>query len=74
MTPWELIEERIERGVACGYRRAYKHNDTPSEATLKHEICEAVESKMHDVLDVVVLQMAMEKLVEMWRCGGVRDE
>lgn len=26
----EILEECIQNGVAGGYRRAYKHNDTPS--------------------------------------------
>ena len=26
----EILEECIQGGVTAGYRRAYKHNDTPS--------------------------------------------
>lgn len=33
-----ILEQAIEEGVARGYRRAFKHNDSPEE----HEIMDSI--------------------------------
>ena len=37
---YKVLERAVEDGVRYGYRRAFKHNDHPSEEA----ICEAVEN------------------------------
>lgn len=44
MTPqtYKLIERCVEDGVAYGYQRAFKHNDNPSEDSIRDAIVDAV--------------------------------
>ena len=43
---YAILEECLELGVPRGYRRAHKHNETPSEETIFLEIEEAVMSEI----------------------------
>jgi hypothetical protein len=38
----------IEQGVARGYRRAFKHNDSPLEYAILHSIEECVMSQIYE--------------------------
>lgn len=48
---YQLIERAVEEGVNYGYNRAHKHTDTPTEATLKGLITEAIMSELCDIID-----------------------
>ena len=37
-----IIEDAIERGVARGYRRAFKHTDSPHEDTIFDSISDCI--------------------------------
>ena len=37
-----IIEDAIERGVARGYRRAFKHTDSPGEDSLFADISDCI--------------------------------
>jgi len=37
-----ILTEAIERGIECGYMRAHKHTDTPTEAVIKAEMDRAI--------------------------------
>ena len=37
-----ILEETIERGVDRGYKRAFKHTDSPSEAGILQNIEDAI--------------------------------
>lgn len=39
---YKLIQKCIEDGVECGYRRAYKHTDSPNEEHIIDNIVTAV--------------------------------
>lgn len=39
---YKLLDMCVENGVNLGYRRAYKHNDNPSEEAIKDHIQNAV--------------------------------
>lgn len=39
---YEILDRAIENGINCGYRRAHKHTDSPTEDQLKEEIRKAV--------------------------------
>jgi predicted Zn-dependent protease with MMP-like domain len=45
---YRILSECIERGAAVGYRRAVKHNATPSAETIMDCIVNAV---LEDILD-----------------------
>ena len=45
-----LVERAVEEGIAYGYRRAHKHVDDPTEATIKTEILNAVMDTLSDVI------------------------
>ena len=48
---YNILRDAIERGISYGVRRAYKHTDTPSEATLEHEIDMAIWNEIHECFD-----------------------
>ena len=43
-----ILEMAIEQGVARGYRRAFKHNDSPLEDAILHSIEESVMSQIYE--------------------------
>ena len=43
-----ILEQAIEEGVRRGYRRAHKHNQTPSEETILQEIEDGVISSINE--------------------------
>ena len=43
-----ILEMAIENGVARGYRRAFKHNDSPHEDEILSNIEECVMSEIHE--------------------------
>jgi len=43
-----ILEMAIEQGVARGYRRAFKHNDSPLEYAILHSIEECVMSQIYE--------------------------
>jgi hypothetical protein len=47
---YHIITEAIENGVRCGYRRAYKHTDTPNEEHMIASVYEAVMLALDDVV------------------------
>jgi hypothetical protein len=50
MTPRiiRVLEVAIESGIAIGVRRAYKHNDAPSEQQLQDAIESAIWTEIHE--------------------------
>ena len=42
-----ILERAIEVGVARGYRRAFKHTDSPAEATILGSIEDTVMFEIH---------------------------
>jgi len=46
---YNILQDAIENGIDCGYRRAHKHTDDPSEAILKAEIDRAIWDSIHEV-------------------------
>ena len=61
---YQLIERAIEEGVNYGYARAHKHTDTPTEATLKSLITEAVMSELCEIIDFDTLNDGLTCLQE----------
>ena len=47
-----IVERAIEEGVSYGYRRAFKHTETPDHETVKAEIHKAVLSSLCEILDL----------------------
>lgn len=43
---YAVLVDCVERGVAYGMNRAYKHTDTPSSDYIKQQITEAVLSEI----------------------------
>jgi hypothetical protein len=37
-----ILERAVEEGALLGYRRAFKHNDTPSEESIVYAIRDAI--------------------------------
>ena len=50
MTPRiiRVLEVAIENGIAYGTRRAYKHNDAPTEQQLREAIESAIWNEIHE--------------------------
>lgn len=46
-----VLEMCITAGVNLGYNRAYKHNDHPTEETIKECINEAIINEIHEWFD-----------------------
>lgn len=46
-----ILEQAIEEGVRRGYRRAFKHNDSPTEGTIVESIEEQVMSSIYEYFD-----------------------
>ena len=47
----QLLEQCILDGVVLGHKRAYKHNDTPSEADINESIVNEVLNNIHEWFD-----------------------
>lgn len=43
-----ILEMAIEQGIARGYRRAFKHNDSPLEGAILDSIEECVMGQIHE--------------------------
>jgi len=50
---YPVLCEAVEAGVLRGWRRAFKHEDSPSEATIRTSIEEAVIGEMCERFSVV---------------------
>ena len=46
-----LLERCIEDGIALGYNRAFKHNDSPSKEEFQHEIHKAIMNEIYEWFD-----------------------
>jgi hypothetical protein len=46
-----ILEQAIGEGVRYGYRRAFKHNDSPNEGVIIESIEEQVMSSIYDYFD-----------------------
>jgi hypothetical protein len=46
-----ILEECVERGVARGYRRAFKHSDSPKEETIFAAIEDCVMGEIYEYFD-----------------------
>lgn len=46
-----LLERCIETGIELGWSRAFKHDDMPSEETIKTKVAEAIWSEIEDWFD-----------------------
>lgn len=47
---YEIIEKALEEGIAYGFRRAYKHSDSPSEEILKEYILHAMMTSLDEII------------------------
>jgi len=47
---YRIIDDAVEKAIAYGYKRAYKHTDTPTEQHLLQEIHRAVMNELCEVL------------------------
>lgn len=47
-----IVERAVEEGVNHGYRRAFKHTETPAHETIKDEIHRAIMSSLCEVFDL----------------------
>jgi hypothetical protein len=61
----ELISDAIDAAVNCGWYRAHKHNDKPSEDYIKSEMVHHVSDAFYDLIDTLVFQLAEEKRLEL---------
>jgi len=48
---YAVLARAVEEGLDYGYRRAYKHTDTPSEDGLKEEIRLAIMNEICEVFE-----------------------
>lgn len=48
---YQVIQRAVEEGIAHGYRRAFKHTDSPSEDLVK----ESIEVEVMNALDEVLV-------------------
>ena len=47
-----VLEMCIENGLTYGYRRAFKHNDNPSEEQITHSIRESIMHELYEWFDM----------------------
>lgn len=43
---YRVMEECVERGIAYGYRRAFKHTETPDEDAIKEAVQMAIMNEL----------------------------
>ena len=48
---YAIIDQAVENGIECGYRRAFKHSESPDEFTIKSEVQTAVMNALCEVLE-----------------------
>lgn len=49
--PIPVLELCVETGVARGFARAFKHNDSPSNEEIKRRISESVMAEIYEWFD-----------------------
>ena len=47
---WRVLTDAIERGIAYGLTRAYKHTETPSKEILTEAILTAIQNELGEVM------------------------
>ena len=45
---YPILTDCIERGIQFGIRRAYKHNDTPSQEDIEHCVNNEILNQLHE--------------------------
>jgi hypothetical protein len=45
---YKLLEESIEAGARRGYRRAYKHNENPTDEELIEAVTNCIMGELHE--------------------------
>ena len=50
LNSYVIVERAVEEGIAYGYRRAFKHTETPDHESIKYEIHAAVLSSLCEVM------------------------
>lgn len=48
---YTILERAVDQGAAYGYRRAYKHTDSPSEEAIIQSIVENVMNELCEVIN-----------------------
>jgi archaeosine-15-forming tRNA-guanine transglycosylase len=46
-----ILEQAIEEGVRCGYHRAFKHVENPTEGAIIEHVEDAVMSAIYEYFD-----------------------
>jgi len=46
-----ILEQAIEEGVRCGYHRAFKHVENPTEGAIIEQIEDAVMSSIYEYFE-----------------------
>jgi predicted Zn-dependent protease with MMP-like domain len=49
---WKVLQQAVETGVSYGYRRAFKHTETPTEDEIKQAIEQAVLNEISEWFDI----------------------
>lgn len=49
---YAIVQRAVEEGIAYGYRRAFKHTETPAHETIKAEIQNAVLIQLGEIFDL----------------------
>ncbi len=47
-----VLEMCMENGIALGYRRAFKHNDTPTEEQIVEQIHQSIMHELYEWFDM----------------------
>ena len=48
---WPIVSDAVERGVAYGYRRAYKYTQSPTEDDIREAIEQGVMSELAEIIN-----------------------
>lgn len=51
VSPYDLIRDAVEAGVACGYRRAHKHVDKPEEDQIIESIQREIMNSLCEIIE-----------------------
>jgi hypothetical protein len=57
---WKVVSEAVEAGARFGYRRAYKHTDSPSEEAVIENVSREVMNCLSEVVDFEQAQYEQE--------------